>query len=48
MKASLVFRNVSEEDLSKNYTCKLETDGQPSSSVTITLKQKRMCVCSVP
>lgn len=48
MTASLVFKKVSEEDLSKKYTCKLETDNQSSSSVTITLKQKRMYVCSVP
>uniref|UniRef100_UPI0037E9ACFF interleukin-1 receptor accessory protein-like n=1 Tax=Semicossyphus pulcher TaxID=241346 RepID=UPI0037E9ACFF len=40
MTASLVFKKVSEEDLSKSYTCKLETDDQPSSFVTITLAQK--------
>ncbi|XP_034536818.1 uncharacterized protein LOC117810922 isoform X2 [Notolabrus celidotus] len=40
MTASLVFRKVSEEDLSKSYTCKLESDNQPSSFVTITLAQK--------
>ncbi|KAM9367003.1 interleukin-1 receptor type 1-like [Symphorus nematophorus] len=38
--ASLVFKKVSEEELSKNYTCKLETESQPSSFVTITLAQK--------
>ncbi|XP_039989007.1 interleukin-18 receptor 1-like [Xiphias gladius] len=40
MTASLVFRKVSEEDLSKNYTCKLETVYQTSSFVTITLIKK--------
>ncbi|XP_065327625.1 uncharacterized protein LOC134617143 [Pelmatolapia mariae] len=39
MTASLVFRQVSEEDLSNNYTCKLQSDYQ-TSFVTITLKQK--------
>ncbi|CAI5645088.1 unnamed protein product [Oreochromis niloticus] len=39
MTASLVFRQVSEEDLSKNYTCKLQSDYE-TSFVTITLKQK--------
>lgn len=37
MTASLVLKNVSAKDLSKNYTCKLETTSDPSSSVTITL-----------
>ncbi|XP_041792026.1 interleukin-18 receptor 1-like [Chelmon rostratus] len=40
MTASLFFKKVSEEDLSKKYTCKLDTDNEPSSSVTITLAQK--------
>uniref|UniRef100_A0A3Q4BSJ3 Interleukin 18 receptor 1 n=1 Tax=Mola mola TaxID=94237 RepID=A0A3Q4BSJ3_MOLML len=40
MVASLVFRNVSQRDLSQNYTCKLETDSDPSSSVTVTLQKK--------
>ncbi|XP_068168326.1 X-linked interleukin-1 receptor accessory protein-like 2 [Antennarius striatus] len=40
MTASLVFQSVSEEDLLKNYTCKLEIDNQPPSSVTITLVKK--------
>ncbi|XP_070820746.1 X-linked interleukin-1 receptor accessory protein-like 2 [Chaetodon trifascialis] len=40
MTASLVFKKVSEEDLSKKYTCKLDSDSVPSSSVTITLAQK--------
>ncbi|XP_039991416.1 interleukin-1 receptor-like 1 isoform X2 [Xiphias gladius] len=40
MTASLVFRKVSEEDLSKNYTCKLESVYQTSSFVTITLAKK--------
>ncbi|XP_056245125.1 interleukin-18 receptor 1-like [Seriola aureovittata] len=38
--ASLVFKKVSEEDLSKNYTCKLESVSNPPSFVTITLVQK--------
>ncbi|XP_068455492.1 interleukin-18 receptor accessory protein-like [Clinocottus analis] len=38
--ASLVFRKVSEEDLSKGYTCKLDPLSGPSSSVSITLTQK--------
>ncbi|XP_018539217.1 interleukin-18 receptor 1 isoform X1 [Lates calcarifer] len=38
--ASLVFKKVSQEDLSKNYTCKLESVSQSSSFVTITLVQK--------
>nr|XP_040017617.1 interleukin-18 receptor 1-like [Gasterosteus aculeatus aculeatus] len=40
MTASLVFRKVSEKDLSKNYTCKLESVTGSTSSVTITLAQK--------
>ncbi|XP_070821668.1 interleukin-18 receptor 1-like [Chaetodon trifascialis] len=40
MTASLVFKKVSEDDLSKKYTCKLDSDSIPSSSVTITLAQK--------
>uniref|UniRef100_A0A3Q2UZM8 Interleukin 18 receptor 1 n=1 Tax=Haplochromis burtoni TaxID=8153 RepID=A0A3Q2UZM8_HAPBU len=36
---SLIFRKVSEDDLSKNYTCKLQSPYQ-TSFVTITLKQK--------
>lgn len=39
MTTSLIFRKVSEEDLSKNYTCKLQSAYQ-TSFVTITLKQK--------
>ncbi|XP_063344258.1 interleukin-1 receptor accessory protein-like [Pelmatolapia mariae] len=38
---SLIFRKVSEDDLSKNYTCKLQSDYQ-TSFVTITLKQKEI------
>uniref|UniRef100_UPI0037E85B5A interleukin-1 receptor type 1-like n=1 Tax=Semicossyphus pulcher TaxID=241346 RepID=UPI0037E85B5A len=38
--ASLVIKKVTKEDLSKNYTCKLECDDQPSSFVTITLALK--------
>uniref|UniRef100_A0A3Q3X7T3 Ig-like domain-containing protein n=1 Tax=Mola mola TaxID=94237 RepID=A0A3Q3X7T3_MOLML len=40
MTASLVFKHVSVEDLSKEYTCKLETSSEPSSFVTITLTPK--------
>ncbi|XP_074521754.1 interleukin-18 receptor 1-like isoform X3 [Halichoeres trimaculatus] len=40
MTASLVFRKVSKEDLSKSYTCKLESVDQPASFVTITLAKK--------
>ncbi|XP_073321058.1 interleukin-1 receptor type 1-like isoform X2 [Pagrus major] len=38
--ASLVFNKVSKEDVAKTYTCKLESESQPSSFVTITLAQK--------
>ncbi|KAM3626115.1 uncharacterized protein V6R79_022798 [Siganus canaliculatus] len=41
MTASLVFQKVSEEDLSKQYTCKLATFQNPSN-VTIFLKQKTL------
>ncbi|XP_074475297.1 interleukin-18 receptor 1-like [Sebastes fasciatus] len=40
MTASLVFKTVSEEDLSKTYTCILQSSSGPSSSVTINLAQK--------
>ncbi|XP_061596951.1 interleukin-1 receptor type 2-like isoform X2 [Cololabis saira] len=40
MTASLVIRDVSEEDLSKRYECKLQCDSQPSQWTTITLTQK--------
>ncbi|XP_034005340.1 interleukin-1 receptor accessory protein-like [Trematomus bernacchii] len=40
--ASLVFKKVSDEDLLKNYTCKLQTVNGRSTSVTISLSQKRM------
>ncbi|XP_034092052.1 interleukin-18 receptor 1-like [Gymnodraco acuticeps] len=40
MTASLVFKKVSDEDLLKNYTCKLQTVAGPSTSVTISLFQK--------
>lgn len=40
MRASLVLKKVSAEDLSKNYTCKLETTSDPSSSVTVRLAQE--------
>ncbi|XP_068586732.1 interleukin-18 receptor 1-like [Cebidichthys violaceus] len=39
MTASLVFKSVSEEDLSKSYTCSLESVSV-NSNVTITLAQK--------
>ncbi|XP_068586730.1 interleukin-18 receptor 1-like isoform X2 [Cebidichthys violaceus] len=39
MTASLVFKSVSEEDLSKSYTCSLESVSE-NSNVTITLAQK--------
>lgn len=54
MTASLVFKNVAEEDLSKLYTCRLESVTGPQSSVTITLARKgkqdgmverRLCLC---
>ncbi|XP_027869917.1 uncharacterized protein LOC114142714 [Xiphophorus couchianus] len=41
MTASLVFKDVSEEDLLKKYTCKLESDHQQSSFITISLAEKR-------
>ncbi|KAF7212333.1 interleukin-1 receptor type 1-like [Nothobranchius furzeri] len=37
MTASLVFKRVSEEEMFKNYTCKLESDLQLSTFATITL-----------
>ncbi|XP_056268906.1 interleukin-1 receptor type 1-like isoform X3 [Pseudoliparis swirei] len=40
MTASLVFKKVSEEDLSKSYTCRLDAVSGSSSFVTITLAQK--------
>ncbi|KAF1392675.1 hypothetical protein PFLUV_G00030520 [Perca fluviatilis] len=40
MTASLVFKKVSEEDLSKNYTCKLQSASELSGFVTINLAQK--------
>ncbi|KAK5927645.1 hypothetical protein CgunFtcFv8_012780 [Champsocephalus gunnari] len=40
MTASLVFKKVSDEDLLKNYTCKLKTATGPSTCVTISLSQK--------
>ncbi|XP_033941939.1 interleukin-1 receptor type 2-like isoform X2 [Pseudochaenichthys georgianus] len=40
MTASLVFKKVSDEDLLKNYTCKLQTVAGPLTSVTISLSQK--------
>ncbi|XP_037610983.1 interleukin-1 receptor type 1-like isoform X2 [Sebastes umbrosus] len=40
MTASLVFKTVSEEDLSKTYTCILQSVSGPARSVTINLAQK--------
>lgn len=37
--ASLVFRSVSEEELLEKYTCKLESDHQKSSFITISLAE---------
>uniref|UniRef100_A0A3Q1F7W3 Interleukin 18 receptor 1 n=1 Tax=Acanthochromis polyacanthus TaxID=80966 RepID=A0A3Q1F7W3_9TELE len=51
--ASLFFTEVKEEDLSKNYTCKLDHFGQRTGFVTITLTQKArpshisLAVCTV-
>eukprot|EP00066_Takifugu_rubripes_P019089 XP_011608355.1 PREDICTED: interleukin-18 receptor 1-like isoform X1 [Takifugu rubripes] len=39
MTASLVFSNVSEADLLRNYTCKLDTDSPPGTFVTIRLEK---------
>lgn len=43
LRASLVFRNVSEADLLQNYTCKLEGDSR-TEFITIGLEKKRMFV----
>ncbi|XP_040898459.1 interleukin-18 receptor 1-like [Toxotes jaculatrix] len=48
MTASLIFKKVSEEDLSKNYTCKLESVYQKSSFVTITLAQRSLILYKGP
>ncbi|XP_029982757.1 interleukin-18 receptor 1-like [Sphaeramia orbicularis] len=40
MTASLVFKKVLEEDLFKNFSCKLDSTTQKSSVVTITLARK--------
>lgn len=45
MRASLVFRDVSAADLSKRYTCKLESDSQPSTFVTISLAHPGSALC---
>lgn len=44
MTASLVFSNVSEADLLRNYTCKLDTDSPPGTFVTIRLEKNGMFV----
>nr|XP_046247507.1 interleukin-18 receptor accessory protein-like isoform X2 [Scatophagus argus] len=43
MKVSLIFKKVSAEDLSKNYSCRLESAYVAPGSVTITLVQKHVC-----
>ncbi|XP_069553927.1 interleukin-1 receptor-like 1 [Brachyistius frenatus] len=43
MTASLVFKEVLEEDLSKQYTCGLQHDSHYPKSVNITLTQKGVC-----
>ncbi|KAM7424384.1 hypothetical protein PAMA_000636 [Pampus argenteus] len=48
MTASLVFKKVSEEDLSKHYMCKLQSDSQPFSFVTITLAATNLHHSHVP
>ncbi|KAG7482321.1 interleukin-18 receptor 1-like [Solea senegalensis] len=40
MTASLFFKKVSDDDLKRNYTCKLESVSQTSSFVTVTLAKK--------
>lgn len=45
IRASLVFKNVSKEDLQKNYSCKLDSAYQTSVIVTITLAPKGMRYC---
>ncbi|XP_034730484.1 interleukin-1 receptor-like 1 isoform X2 [Etheostoma cragini] len=40
MTASLVFKKVSEDDLSTNYTCKLDSVSEHACNVTINLAQK--------
>lgn len=44
MTASLVFTIVSEADLLKNYTCKLETVSSPGKFVTIRLEKNGMFI----
>lgn len=44
MTASLVFSKVSEADLLRNYTCKLDTDSPPGRFVTIRLEKNGMFV----
>lgn len=44
-RASLIIKRVSEEDLSKEYTCKLETESHNYVFATIRLKQKRKYIC---
>uniref|UniRef100_A0A8C6TEQ7 Ig-like domain-containing protein n=1 Tax=Neogobius melanostomus TaxID=47308 RepID=A0A8C6TEQ7_9GOBI len=41
MTGLLIFKKVLKEDLSKDFTCKLESVAAPSSLVTVSLKQKR-------
>lgn len=44
MTVLLVFSNVSEADLLRNYTCKLDTDSPPGRFVTIRLEKNGMFV----
>ncbi|XP_055010723.1 interleukin-1 receptor type 1-like [Boleophthalmus pectinirostris] len=48
MTASLIFKEVLEEDLSKDFTCKLESVSVPSSFVTISLEQKKQETSDFP
>ncbi|KAM8893650.1 uncharacterized protein AB9W97_010674 [Spinachia spinachia] len=47
MTASLVFKHVAEENLSKRYTCKLESVSGPPSSITITLAPRKAALSSL-
>lgn len=44
-RASLIIKRVSEEDLSKEYTCKLEVPAHEYMVATIRLKQTRKYIC---
>ncbi|XP_061596916.1 uncharacterized protein LOC133460307 isoform X2 [Cololabis saira] len=51
MRASLVIREVSEEDLSKNYTCKLQSSDEQWVTITLTQNARTshtsLVVCAV-